>query len=63
MVLEGKVNSDNKQSFMSKLRELINPESYQMEKLDEEFYANRVFLLDLLGKDVLIDSPKQMIKK
>lgn len=63
MVLEGKINSDNKQSFMSKLRELINPESYQMEKLDEEFYANRVFLLDLLGKDVLIDSPKQMIKK
>lgn len=63
MVLEGKVNSDNKQNFMAKLRELISPESYQMEKFDEEFYGARVFLLDLMGKDVLIDSPRQMIKK
>lgn len=63
MVLEGKVNKDNKQSFIDKLRELINPESYDFEKLDEDFYENRVFLLSLFGKDVLIDSPKQMIKK
>ena len=34
-----------------------------MEKYDEDYYANRVFILDLLGKDVLIDSQKQMIKK
>ena len=63
MVLEGKVNKDNKQSFIDKLRELINPESYDFEKLDEDFYENRVFLLSLFGKDVLIDSPKQIIKK
>ena len=63
MVLDGKVNSDNKQIFMDRLRELINPETYQMVKLDEDFYGTRVFLLNLMGKDVLIDSPKQMIKK
>ncbi|MBQ8535685.1 MAG: hypothetical protein IJ463_08385 [Bacilli bacterium] len=63
MVLDGKVNSDNKQNFMDRLRQLINPKTYQMEKFDERFYASSVFLLDLMGKDVLIDSPKQMIKK
>lgn len=63
MITEGKVTSENKQMFIDRLRQLINPESYQMEKYDEDFYANRVFILDLLGKDILIDSPKQMIKK
>lgn len=63
MITEGKVTSENKQMFIERLRQLINPESYQMEKYDEDFYANRVFILNLLGKDILIDSPKQMIKK
>ncbi len=63
MILSGKVNKDNKQTFMDRLRSLISPESYEMEKLDEDYYENRIFLLSLLGKDVLIDSPKQMVKK
>ena len=63
MVLDGKVNSSNKTTFMNKLRQLINPESYDMEKYDEDFYRDRIFLLSLFGKDVLIDSPKQMVKK
>ena len=63
MVLDGKVNSSNKKTFMDKLRQLINPESYDMEKYDEDFYRDRIFLLSLFGKDVLIDSPKQMVKK
>lgn len=63
MVLEGKVNKDNKEVFIERLKQLINPESYQMDKYDEDYYSNRIFILNLLGKDVLIDSPKQMIKK
>lgn len=63
MVLNGKVSSENKDTFIEKLRQLINPESYQLEKIDEERYMGGIFMLDLMGKDVLIDSPKQIVKK
>lgn len=63
MILSGKVNKDNKESFLEKLKQLINPETYSLEKLDEDFYENRIFLLNLMGKDVLLDTPAQLIKK
>lgn len=63
MILSGKVNKENKKSFIERLRQLINPETYSFEKLDEDFYENRIFLLRLLGKDVLIEDSVQLIKK
>ena len=63
MILSGKVTNENKSSFIEKLKQLISPESYSLVKLDEAFYENRIFLLNLIGKDVLLDEPVQVIKK
>lgn len=63
LALSGKINSENREDFLKKVCDLIDPESYDMVKLEEKFYRNRIFILDLMGKDVLIDSPKQIIKK
>ena len=64
MILDGKVNRENKDVFIDKLRSLINPEGYDIAKFDDNYLENRIFLLKLLGKDVALESPAvQLVKK
>ena len=64
MILDGKVNSENRDAFIDKLRALINPEGYERVKFDDNYLENRIFLLKLLGKDVVLESPAvQLVKK
>ena len=64
MILSGKVNEENKDIFIERLKELINPEGYEIGNYDKEFYEGRLLLLRLLGMDLTLDAQvSQLVKK
>ena len=64
LILSGKVNEENKDIFIERLKELINPEGYEIGNYDKEFYEGRLLLLRLLGMDLTLDAQvSQLVKK